>query len=157
MAGESWEVGSGAGRVTDPARPALPASPQRDAAEISVDLIRLAWARSGDKGALFNVAVIARDPAFLPWIAAAMTQEAVADWYAHLGPDGASPRVDRFHVPGLSALNFVVHDALDGGILRGRGLDPAAKGMAQMILRFPVPIPAALAAQAAPLPTETRP
>jgi hypothetical protein len=157
MAGESWEVPSGTGRTTDPARPAPPPPIEPDEALVPVDLIRLAWARSGDKGSLFNVAVIARDPAFLPWIAVAMTPGTVADWYAHLGQGGALPKVDRFHVPGLSALNFVVHDALDGGILRGRGLDPAAKGMAQTIMRFPVPLPAALAAQAAPDPMETRP
>jgi hypothetical protein len=62
--------------------------------------------------------------------------------------------VDRYPVPGLNALNFVVRDSLDGGILRGKGLDPAAKGMAQVIMRFPIPVPPALAARAVPDRTE---
>jgi hypothetical protein len=154
IAGESWQVANDTGRTTEPVLPQPPEIANDPGALISVDLIRLAWARSGDKGGLFNVAVIARDPALLPWIAAAMTAESVGEWYAHLGRAGAPPKVDRFYVPGLSALNFVVHDALDGGILRGRGLDPAAKGMAQVIMRFPIPIPAALVARAVPEPTE---
>ena len=115
---------------------------------VEVDLIRLAWGRSGDKGSLFNVAVIARDPAFLPWIAAAMTEAAVAQWYAHLRPDASPPPVERYYAPGFHALNFVVRDSLGGGVLSGTGLDPAAKAMAQLIMRFPIMIPAALAARA---------
>ncbi|WP_150294146.1 acyclic terpene utilization AtuA family protein [Sphingobium estronivorans] len=114
---------------------------------VAVDLVRLAWARSGDKGHLFNVAVIARRPEYLPWLRAALSAEAVSDWYRHLGQDGEAPRVDRFEVPGFHALNFVLHNALEGGINANTRLDPAAKGMAQMMLRFPVPLPVALAAE----------
>jgi len=119
-------------------------SPKGDTA---VDLVQLAWARSGDKGHLFNVAVIARHPDYLPYLKAALTPEAVGEWYCHLGPDGEPPRVDGYAVPGLNALNYVIHDALTGGINASTQLDPAAKGMAQMLLRFPVPVPAALAAE----------
>ncbi len=118
-----------------------------EAGDVSVDLVQLAWARSGDKGHLFNVAVIARKPEYLPYLKAALTPEAVGKWYRHLGPDGEVPRVDGYDVPGLHALNFVIHDALTGGINASTQLDPAAKGMAQMLLRFPVPIPSALAAE----------
>ncbi len=111
-----------------------------------VELVRLAFARSGDKGHLFNVAVIARRPEYLPWLRAALTPQAVGEWYRHLRAAGA-PRVERYEVPGFSALNLVVHDALEGGINASTQLDPAAKGMAQMLLRFPVPVPAALAAE----------
>jgi len=113
---------------------------------VTVDLIQLAWARSGDKGHMFNVAVIARQPDFLPYLRRALTLAAVSDWYAHLGPKGALPRVEGFDAPGLNALNFVVYDALIGGINASTKLDPAAKGMAQMLLRFPVKVPAELAA-----------
>ena len=105
-----------------------------------VNLVDLAWVRSGDKGHLFNVAVIARRPEYLPYLKAALTPEAVGEWYRHLGPDGQSPDVDAYDVPGLNALNFVVHDALQGGINASTQLDPAAKGMGQMLLRFPVRI-----------------
>ncbi|MFN4136414.1 MAG: acyclic terpene utilization AtuA family protein [Novosphingobium sp.] len=121
----------------------LPSVPVEGGA-VTVDLVRLAFARSGDKGHLFNVAVIARRPEYLPALRAALSAEAVGEWYAHLGPNGAPPRVERFEAPGLHALNFVVHDALTGGINASTRLDPAAKGMAQMLLRFPVPIDPAL-------------
>ncbi len=128
---------------TAPAAPPAPAEP----GSVAVDLVRLAWARSGDKGHLFNVAVITRRPDYLPYLRAALTPEAVADWYRHLGPAGTPPRVDRYDVPGFHALNFVLHDALAGGINASTRLDPAAKGMAQMLLRFPILVPAALAAE----------
>ena len=111
-----------------------------------VELVRLAFARSGDKGHLFNVAVIARRPEYLPWLRTALSPQAVGEWYRHLRAAG-TPRVESYEAPGFSALNFVVHDALEGGINASTQLDPAAKGMAQMLLRFPVPVPAALAAE----------
>lgn len=122
----------------------LPAAPAQ-AGGVTVDLVDLAWARSGDKGHLFNVVVIARSPDHLPFLRAALTPEAVAGWYAHLGPGGQPPRVDRHEAPGIHALNFVIHDALEGGINASTRLDPAAKGMAQMLLRFPVAVGSDLA------------
>ena len=116
---------------------------------VEVDLVRLAWARSGDKGQLFNVAVIARKPEYLPYLRAAVTADAVGEWYRHLGANGQAPRVDCYDAPSLHALNFVLHDALVGGINASTRLDPAAKGMAQMLLRFPVMISKELAAELA--------
>jgi hypothetical protein len=112
----------------------------------AVALLRLAFVRSGDKGHLFNVAVIARQPEYLPWLRAALEPEAVGEWYRHLRRAGP-PRVERHEVPGFDALNLVVHDALEGGINASTQLDPAAKGMGQMLLRFPVVVPAELAAR----------
>jgi len=148
MEGVTVELPDAAGRAAAGPQ-TLAATPSRSlpSAEVAVELIRLAWARSGDKGHLFNVAVIARRPDYLPWLRAALTAPAVADWYRHLGRDGDVPRVERYEVPGVHALNFVVHDALEGGINASAQLDPAAKGMAQMLLRFPVPVPGNLAAQ----------
>jgi len=123
-----------------------PAAAGPAAPAVTVDLLRLAFTRSGDKGHLFNVAVIARRPEFLPWLRAALQPAAVAEWYRHLCA-GKPPRVERYEVPGFHALNLVVHDALEGGINASTQLDPAAKGMGQMLLRFPVAVPAALAAQ----------
>jgi len=130
-----------AGTVFDPAglvRPAPPAVP--DDADIEVPLIRLAWARSGDKGNLFNVAVIARRAEFLPYIRAALTPERVGAWFAHLLAEGAVPRVDVYDVPGFHAVNFVVHESLDGGILVSPRVDSAAKGMAQQLLEMKVKV-----------------
>jgi hypothetical protein len=111
---------------------------------IEVPLIRLAFGRSGDKGDLFNVGIIARQPVYLPFIRSALTSEAVAAWFAHVFPGTAKPRVDRYEVPGIHALNFVLHDALDGGITSSPRLDKVAKAMAQQLLEFPVPVPAAM-------------
>lgn len=125
-------------------RPPVP-SPDT-AGSVPVKLIALAWARSGDKGNLFNVGVIARDPAALPHIRAALTPEAVAAWYAACTPGDPPPRVEVFDVPGFHAVNLLVHDSLAGGQNRSPRLDAAAKGMAQHLLEFPVPVPPALAA-----------
>jgi len=139
--------GTGAPPRAAPAeRAPTPAPP---AGAVSVELVRLAWARSGDKGHLFNVAVIARRADYLPWLRAALTQQAVAEWYRHLARDGQPPRVDCYDVPGVAAVNLVVHDALEGGINASTQLDPAAKGMGQQLLRFPIPVPPALAAELA--------
>lgn len=115
-----------------------PLLPQ-DATE-SVMLLGLAWARGGDKGELFNVGVIAREPEYLPYIGAALDAAAVSAWFAHCVPDGGLPRVDRFFAPGLRAFNFVIHDALNGGMASGLGVDRAAKTMAQQLLACPVPV-----------------
>lgn len=113
---------------------------------VEVDLVKLAWIRSGDKGHLFNVAAIARRAEYLPYLRAALTPQTIGEWYKHLGPQGQAPQVEAFDAPGLNAVNFVVHEALTGGINASIALDSAAKGMGQMLARFPVTIPAELAA-----------
>ena len=124
--------------------PALPALPKDAEAALTVPLIRLAWARSGDKGNLFNVAVIARQAEFLPYIAAALTPESVGEHYGRVLGQGSRLGVERFSAPGLCALNFVVLNSMEGGVLASTWIDPVAKGMAQLLLDFPVPVGAAL-------------
>lgn len=142
-------VAAGIPPTTDAPASRMPVRAPAAGEGVPVDLVRLAWARSGDKGHLFNVAVIARRPEYLPYLQAALTPEAVSEWYRHLGPGGRSPRVDGYDAPSLDALNFVIHGALAGGINASTRLDPAAKGMAQMLLRFPVRVPPSLAAELA--------
>lgn len=146
--GKSRSLPDVAGTALAPRPPRAASEPAPPPDALSVDLVRLAYARSGDKGHLFNVAVIARRPEYLPWLRAALQPAAVGEWYRHLRAAGP-PRVERYEAPGFSALNLVVHDALEGGINASTQLDPAAKGMGQMLLRFPVPVPAALARQLA--------
>ncbi|MGA9794690.1 MAG: acyclic terpene utilization AtuA family protein [Rhizomicrobium sp.] len=126
-------------------------------ADTDVPLVRLAWARSGDKGDLFNVAAIARRAQYLPYIRAALTTDAVAAWYAHLFNDPSRRRVERFEAPGVHALNFLVHGSLDGGSTASARMDFVAKGMAQQLLEFPVPVPAKLAASLAREAPDARP
>ncbi len=136
----------------DPARtirPAVPAAPREPATE-SLPLVALAWARSGEKGDLFNVAVIARRHEYLPYIRQALTPAAVAGWYGHFLADRNAPKVTRYEVPGIHALNFLVDESMAGGINKSPRLDSGAKGMAQQLVEFPVPVPAALAAALQP-------
>ncbi|MBL8332604.1 MAG: DUF1446 domain-containing protein [Rubrivivax sp.] len=111
---------------------------------VEVPLVRLAWARSGDKGNLSNVGVIARRPEWLPLLWARLTPEAVAAHLAHL----VQGRVERFQLPGIAAINFVLHEALDGGGPGSTRWDPLGKGMAQILLDLPVRVPASVAAAA---------
>jgi len=119
--------------------PDVPA-PKADGPLATVPLIRLAVARSGDKGDKANIGVLPRDPAFAPWIRRALTPEAVADRFAHFlaGPE---PRVERFDLPGTGALNFLLHDVLGGGGVASLRNDPQGKGYAQILLDHPVAIP----------------
>ena len=128
----------------DAAAPPFPPAPLDADPAQTVPLISLAWARSGDKGNLFNVAVIARDPDYLPYIAAALTIERVSEHYGRVLEQGGPLPVEGFSVPGLSALNFVVKNSMEGGVLASTWIDPVAKGMAQLLLDFPVPVSASL-------------
>ncbi|MBS0315820.1 MAG: DUF1446 domain-containing protein [Proteobacteria bacterium] len=105
---------------------------------VEVPLIRVAWARSGDKGDTSNIGVIARRPEWLPLLRAQLTEARVAEHLGHLvkGP------VTRFEVPGIHAFNFVCEQALGGGGMASLRNDPLGKGMAQILLALPVRMPA---------------
>lgn len=105
----------------------------------------LAWARSGDKGDMANIGVIARHPAYLPWIWAALTPHAVA---AAFGDDVQGP-VDRFYLPGSASMNLALHCALGGGGIASLRSDAQGKGFAQRLLSLPVTLPAGLIVNAA--------
>jgi hypothetical protein len=116
----------------------------KGAGEVSVPLIKLAVARSGDKGNHSNIGVMARKAEYLPWIAAALTTEAVAQWMAHL-LDKDSGRVSRWYLPATHSLNFLLENALGGGGVASLRIDPQGKAFAQQLLEFPIPVPKALA------------
>ena len=107
---------------------------------LELPLIRLAWARSGDKGNTSNIGVIARAPHLLPLLRAQLTEAAVAAYLAHL----VKGKVTRFEVPGIHAFNFVCEQALDGGGMASMRNDPLGKGMAQILLSMPVRVAANL-------------
>ena len=111
------------------------------AEQVEVPLERLAWARSGDKGDKANIGVMARKREYFPWISAALTAPYVASRFTHFM---ASPEMDRYELPGLPALNFVLHHALGGGGVASLRNDPQAKGYAQILLDTPVTLPASL-------------
>jgi len=109
-----------------------------------VPLVLLAWARSGDKGDLSNVGVVARRADWLPLLWDRLTPLRVKGWLGHL----VHGEVERFHLPGIAAINFVLHQALDGGGMSSRRLDPLGKGMAQILLDMPIEVPRSIARDA---------
>ncbi|WP_284087102.1 acyclic terpene utilization AtuA family protein [Acinetobacter pittii] len=111
--------------------------------EIEVPLIEIAHARSGDKGNHSNIGVIARKADYLPWIRAALTEEAVASYMQHV-LDPEKGRVIRYELPGLNALNFMLENALGGGGVASLRIDPQGKAFAQQLLDMPVKVPAHL-------------
>ena len=121
---------------------ALPAP--SGSADTTVPLIKLAVARSGDKGNHSNIGVMARKPEYLAWIAAALTEGAVAQWMQHV-LDGQTGKVSRWHLPGSHSLNFLLENALGGGGVASLRIDPQGKAFAQQLLEFPIPVPRALA------------
>ena len=128
------------GQATVPA-PAAPTPERHEAASgpmIEVPLIRVAWGRSGDKGDISNIGIIARHPEWLPLLREQLTEARVAQWLAHL----VHGSVTRFDVPGINAMNFVCTRALDGGGMASLRNDPLGKGMAQILLSMPVQVPA---------------
>jgi hypothetical protein len=113
-------------------------------ADARVPLIKLAVARSGDKGNHSNIGVMARKPEYLAWIAAALSEGAVAEWMQHV-LDGQTGKVSRWYLPGSHSLNFLLENALGGGGVASLRIDPQGKAFAQQLLEFPIPVPRALA------------
>jgi hypothetical protein len=113
-------------------------------ADASVPLIKLAVARSGDKGNHSNIGVMARKPEYLAWIAAALSEGAVAQWMQHV-IDEKTGKVSRWYLPGSHSLNFLLENALGGGGVASLRIDPQGKAFAQQLLELPVPVPKALA------------
>ncbi|NNM51173.1 MAG: terpene utilization protein AtuA, partial [Pseudomonadales bacterium] len=105
-----------------------------------VPLVRLAWARSGDKGNHSNIGVIARRPEYLPWLRRALTPEHVASYFSHV-LDAETGRVTRYELPGLHALNFLLENALGGGGMASLRADPQGKAFAQQLLDMPIDLP----------------
>lgn len=109
---------------------------------ITVPLYRLAHGRTGDKGNRSNISVIAWHPEFYPLLLAQVTQSVVARHFAHRKPS----HVQRYELPQLCALNFVLDDVLDGGVNDALNLDTHGKALSFWLLDLPMDVPAALAA-----------
>lgn len=127
-------------------RPIAPEHPPAEADLATILLIEAAWARSGDKGDAFNVGVIARRLEFLPWIRAALSEEAVGAYFAHEFEGARAPKVICYDLPGLHAINLHCLNALGGGQFASLRLDALAKGKAQQLLDMPIQVPRRLLA-----------
>lgn len=99
-------------------------------------LYRLAHARSGDKGDTVNVGVIARRSEFFELLVRELTTERVKRHFGAL----VHGRVERFELPNLHALNFLLHEALDGGGTVSLMTDAQGKTFSTAMLRMRVEI-----------------
>lgn len=105
---------------------------------MSTELLKdYVYVRSGDKGANANIGVVARDSDDYDWIAEQVTVDAVADIYdEYLEGD-----VERYELPNLGALNFVLHEVLDGGGLTSLRSDAQGKALCEALLQLEVEVP----------------
>jgi len=104
---------------------------------VRVRLLELAHARSGDKGDTANVGVIARRPAYYPLLVREVTSERVAAHFSGM----ITGRVERFELPNLNALNFLLHGALGGGGTVSLKTDAQGKTLSTALLRLEVEVP----------------
>jgi hypothetical protein len=105
-------------------------------------LYAIAHGRSGDKGDTVNVGVIARRPEFYDFIRELLTVERVKAHFGELVGGG----VERFELPNLHALNFLLHEALGGGGTVSLMTDAQGKTFSTAMLRMDIELPDELAA-----------
>ena len=90
----------------------------------------IAHSRTGDKGDISNVSVIAFDPRDYPLLVERLTAERVAVHFQRI----AKGPVTRFELPNIGALNFVMQSALGGGVTRALNLDAHGKSLSSLLL-----------------------
>ncbi|MFZ5692846.1 MAG: acyclic terpene utilization AtuA family protein [Pseudomonadota bacterium] len=117
-----------------------------DGTESEITLRALAIARSGDKGNSSNIAIIARDPKYVPLLRREVTPERMAAHFEGL----VHGKVTRYEAPGLHAFNFLLEDALGGGGMASRRIDSQGKAFGQMALEMKIRVPRALAKELEP-------
>ena len=104
---------------------------------VRVPLIKLALARSGDKGDNANIGVIARRPEYLPWIWHGLDEATLGHLFGHF----LTGKIERFYLPGTSSMNILLHRILGGGGTSSLRNDPQAKGYSQLVLAHEIEIP----------------
>ena len=106
----------------------------------SAVLLDLCYARSGDKGNICNVGVVARSETIYQWLRGVLTAERVKEYFGDL----CRGEVERFELPNLLAFNFLMRDALGGGGTSSLRIDPQGKTMAQALLMMRLDVPVAV-------------
>jgi len=101
-----------------------------------IKLLKLAHARSGDKGDTANVGLIALKPEYYPILVKQVTAERVKDHFKGI----CLGEVERFEVPNLGALNFLLHQSLDGGGTLSLKTDAQGKTYSSALLRMEVDV-----------------
>jgi Acyclic terpene utilisation family protein AtuA len=132
--------------LTHPAGPAAPAGHTE-----SIPLGRLCGARSGDKGGAANVGLWAVSPRAYAWLRGYLTTDRLRD----LLTEAASMEIDRYELPNLLAVNFVIRGLLAPGVSGTTRPDAQAKGLGEYLRSRVVPVPADLLQDARPGPSRT--
>ena len=101
---------------------------------MKVQLRQIAHARSGDKGDIANIGLIALKPEHYPILMREVTADRVKRHFAEI----CRGEVERFELPNLRALNFVLHGALDGGGLLSLRTDNQGKTLSSALLRMEI-------------------
>jgi hypothetical protein len=127
-----------------PAAPAAPKDPYPaslarfdDATEVEVPLMRIAHARSGDKGDTASVGLIGRSPECYVWMRDNVSADQVKKWFESI----CLGEVERHLVPNLWAINFLLHESLGGGGTISLYIDAQGKTYGPALLRCKVEIP----------------
>lgn len=102
-----------------------------------VPLVQLAHARSGDKGDSANIGVVAYEASLYPILVKELTAERVKEHFS----TWVRGSVERYELPNLGALNFVLHGALDGGGTVSLRTDAQGKVLSAALLRILVDVP----------------
>ncbi|MFU8861601.1 MAG: hypothetical protein ACNA8K_14380 [Cyclonatronaceae bacterium] len=102
-----------------------------------IKLIEIAHGRSGDKGNASNVGIIARHPDVYPFLVDKLTTDVVKEHMKHI----CKGKVERFELPNIGALNFLLHESLGGGGTVSLKLDAQGKTHAAMLLRMEIDVP----------------
>ena len=104
---------------------------------MKIQLVKLAHARSGDKGDTANVGLIALKDELYPLLVREVTAERVKEHFTGICKGG----VDRFELPNLKALNFLLHESLDGGGTLSLMTDAQGKTFSTALLRMVIDVP----------------
>jgi hypothetical protein len=104
---------------------------------MKVQLIKIAHARSGDKGDTANIGLIALKPEYYPLLVEQVTAEKVKKHFTGI----CRGKVERFELPNLGALNFLLHEALGGGGTITLKHDAQGKTLSTALLRMEIDVP----------------
>ncbi|MCH8567711.1 MAG: hypothetical protein LAT67_05585 [Balneolales bacterium] len=102
-----------------------------------VHLLEIAHGRSGDKGNGSNVGIIARHPEIYPFLVKELTTERVKEHMKHV----CQGKVERYELPNIGALNFILNESLGGGGTVSLKLDAQGKTHAAQVLRMKINVP----------------
>ncbi len=101
-----------------------------------IPLLQIAHGRSGDKGDTVNIGLIAREARYYPLLVREVTPERVKEHFSDL----CRGTVERFELPNLGALNFLLHEALGGGGTVSLRLDAQGKTFSAALLRMEIQV-----------------